>query len=65
MDIMYLFLNKKNFFIALVPATFMSAVSMTYILIAPEGFQLSTKIAYPIVIAFAVACLITFIVVTS
>jgi len=60
---MYLFLNKKNFVIALVPATFMSAVSMTYILMAPEGFKLSTKIAYPVGIAFAVACLVTFVVV--
>ena len=60
---MYLFLNKKNYIIALVPATFMSAVSMTYILMAPEGFKLSTKISYPIGIAFAAGCLITFIVV--
>jgi len=60
---MYLFLNKKNYFIALIPATFMSAVSMTYILMAPEGFQLPTSIAYPVGIAFAVLCLITFVIV--
>lgn len=34
----YLVKNKKNFWLAAVPATFMSAVSMTYILIAQEGF---------------------------
>ena len=60
---MYLFLNKRNYIIALIPATFMSAVSITYILMAPEGFKLPTKIAYPIGIAFAVVCLVTFIVV--
>lgn len=60
---MYLFLNKKNYLIALIPATFMSAVSMTYILMAPEGFQLSTSISYPIGIAFAAGCLLAFIVV--
>ena len=46
---------------AALPATFMSAVSMTYILQAPEGFQLSTSIAYPIGIVFAVACLALFL----
>ena len=35
------------------PATFMSAVSMTYILSASEGFRLSTNISYPIGIVFA------------
>lgn len=62
---MYLFVNKKNYFIAMIPATFMSAVSMTYILMAPEGFKLPTSISYPIGIIFALACLITFIVVTT
>ena len=53
----YLFQNKLNYFIAIVPATFMSAVSCTYILMAPEGFQLSTMIAYPVGIVFAAVCL--------
>ncbi len=30
--------NKRNFWVAAVPATFMSAVSCTYILVAGEGF---------------------------
>ena len=38
------------------PATFMSAVSCTYILMAEEGFRLSQTIAYPVGIAFAAAC---------
>jgi hypothetical protein len=37
------------------PATFMSAVSMTYILMAKEGLRLGAGIAYPAGIAFAVA----------
>ncbi len=35
------------------PATFMTAVSLTYILMANEGFRLSSWIAYPIGIMFA------------
>jgi hypothetical protein len=31
----------------------MSAVSLTYILMAPEGFRLSSGIAYPAGIVFA------------
>jgi len=42
--------------IATVPATFMSAVSVTYILQAAEGFKLSTSISYPAGIAFAAVC---------
>jgi len=37
------------------PATFMSAVSVTYILMAKEGLRLGAGIAYPAGIAFAVA----------
>ena len=33
---MYLFKEKKNFWITAVPATFMSAVSCTYFVLAPE-----------------------------
>lgn len=39
----------------------MSAVSCTYILMAKEGFQLSTAIAYPVGILFAAVCLGTFV----
>ena len=38
------------------PATFMSGVSSTYILMAEEGFRLSQSISYPVGIAFAAAC---------
>ena len=43
--------------IAALPATFMSAVSCTYILYAEEGFKLSTSVAYPVGILFAALCL--------
>lgn len=55
----YLYRTKKTsgaWKIPFVPATFMSAVSCTYILQAPEGLQLSTAISYPVGIAFAVLC---------
>lgn len=58
---MYLVKEKVNHWIATVPATFMSAVSMTYILQAPEGFQLSTAISYPIGLAFAAGLLLLFL----
>jgi carbon starvation protein CstA len=48
--------------ITALPATFMSAVSVTYILAAQEGFRLSTAIAYPAGAAFAAALLIVYLV---
>ena len=44
------------------PATFMSAVSMTYILMADEGFGLPSGIAYPAGLAFALVLFGAFIV---
>ena len=44
------------------PATFMSAVSMTYILTSGEGFGLSTAIAYPVGAGFAAILFIVYIV---
>ncbi len=55
----YLYRTKKGssaWVIPFVPATFMSAVSCTYILQAPEGLTLSTAISYPVGIVFAVLC---------
>lgn len=46
--------SKKASLIAAIPATFMSAVSVTYILMADEGFKLSTSIAYPVGIISAI-----------
>ena len=59
---MYLILRKQFHWIATVPAVFMTAVSATYLLVAPEGFKLSTTIGYPVGIAIAVAALVLFMV---
>jgi len=45
---MYLRQQAKNYWIVFVPAVFMSAVCTTYILVAPEGLELGTGLAYPI-----------------
>ena len=47
--------SRKRYgaFITALPATFMSAVSFTYILMAKEGLRLSAAIAYPAGICFA------------
>ncbi len=58
---MYLYVSKKNMWIAVVPATFMSAVSVTYILQAPEGFKLATSISYPVGIVAALSFLALFL----
>ena len=44
----YLVRAKKNFWVSLIPGLFMTCVCTTYILIAPEGLQLSGTISYPI-----------------
>ena len=45
--------DKKTSLITALPATFMSAVSMTYILMAKEGFKLPASVGYPVGIVFA------------
>ena len=59
----YLYRMKKGslcYLIPAIPAAFMSAVTSTYILQAPEGFQLATSITYPAGIVFAILCVILF-----
>ena len=66
---MYLYQQKKNYWITAVPATFMSAVSCTYFILAPEclgslvnpagGYN--TVVAYPIGVIFAALLLFIFI----
>lgn len=46
---------KFGSLITAIPAAFMSAVSITYILMAEEGFKLSSSISYPIGIVFALS----------
>ena len=60
---MYLVQNKKNYWITAVPATFMSAVSATYFMMAPECLGLipvftnNKTIAYPVGIIVAIVFL--------
>ncbi len=59
----YLIKHVKGFayIIAVIPATFLTAVTSTYILVASEGLYLSASIGYPIGIIFAIATLCLFI----
>ncbi|GAB3815077.1 hypothetical protein GCM10028895_08810 [Pontibacter rugosus] len=54
----YLINEHKFYWVSLVPATFMTVVAVSYILVAPEGFSLSTDIAYPVGIVIALVLLI-------
>lgn len=58
----YLVKHGKNHWIASVPATFMTAVSITYLAQAPEGFRLPTTIAYPIGLIAAIGAIAFFLV---
>ena len=53
--------NKYGSLITAFPATFMSAVSLTYILMADEGFKLSASIAYPAGVCFAIVLFAVFL----
>ena len=59
----YLLKNKKGYasLMTAIPASFMSAVSLTYILMAQEGFRLSQSISYPIGTVFAVSLFIYYL----
>ena len=54
---MYLYKEKKNYWLTAVPATFMSAVSMTYFFYAGDCLNLGTTVAYPAGIILAVVFL--------
>lgn len=61
----YLISNNKGRFASLltaVPAAFMTAVSVTYILVAKEGLKLSTSVGYPIGITAAVILFVIYVV---
>ncbi len=54
--------SKISSLITALPATFMSAVSCTYIMMADEGFRLNQTISYTIGLCFAVGCFIFYII---
>ncbi|MCR4776019.1 MAG: carbon starvation protein A [Saccharofermentans sp.] len=57
--------NKLASLITALPATFMTAVSVTYILVAQEGFKLSTKFGYPAGIAAAATAFVIYAVILA
>jgi carbon starvation protein CstA len=64
---MYLAKEKKNFWIGAVPAAFMSAVTCTYFMMAPECLGMipflndNHMVAYPVGLLFAAVCLWKFL----
>ncbi len=58
----YLAKQKKFHWITSLPAAFMTSVTATYILIAPEGLKIAPSIAYPIGIGFAILAFAFFLV---
>ena len=61
----YLVKNHKNKIASLItaiPATFMSAVSVTYILMAKEGFKLSSNVSYPAGVAAAAVLFVIYVI---
>ncbi len=59
-----IYLSSKNrlHWIASIPATFMTCVITSYILIAPEGFKLAPTIAYPVGIAVGISSFVAFMI---
>ncbi|WP_010135930.1 carbon starvation CstA family protein [Ochrovirga pacifica] len=58
----YLIGKQKNYWVTLLPAIFMTMVCSTYILIAPEGFQLEKQWSYTLGALLTIAITILFIV---
>lgn len=61
----YLAQEKKYYWITLLPAVFMTAVTTTYLLFAPEGFSLPKNISYTSGIAISVLAFIAFFIYKS
>lgn len=57
----YLTRQKKNMLVTLIPAMFMTVVTVTYIFMAPEGFRLAPWIAYIIAGVTALTFLVIYL----
>jgi carbon starvation protein CstA len=57
----YLVNEGKNYWVALLPAVFMTVVCSSYILIAPEGFQLPHLISYTLSGVFTILIIVWFV----
>jgi len=58
----YMTRQKKLYWVTLIPAVFMTAVTTTYLLFAPEGFSLSKAVSYSIGIGISTISLTAFLV---
>ena len=56
----YLVQRGKCYWVALVPALFMTGVCTTYILFAPEGFSLPATISYSVAMVVVIAAIAIF-----
>lgn len=56
----YLIKNQANYWIALIPATFMSSVCVSYILQAPEGFKLNAMLSNGVGVVAAIVLFVLF-----
>jgi carbon starvation protein CstA len=57
----YLYQNRKNYWITTLPAAFMTAVSVSYILQAKEGFRMAASLSNVLGLAVAVGSFIFFL----
>jgi carbon starvation protein CstA len=57
----YLTLRRKNVIVTLIPAMFMTVVTVTYIFMAPEGFRLAPHIAYIIAAVVSLTFLVIYL----
>lgn len=57
---MFLLKNNKNYFVTVIPALFMTVVTFSYIMQAPEGFRLGPQIGNSIGIGVAIVFAIAF-----
>ena len=62
---MYLVSQHKGHWLVSLPATFMTGVCSTYILMAPEGLGVEAEVAYPVGAVLAIVALVCFMVVAS
>ena len=58
---MFLYKNYRYYWFTVIPAVFMSAVSVTYFFCAPECLSLPVMISYPLGIMAAIAFLVIFV----
>lgn len=52
--------NEANYWISLIPATFMSSVCVSYILQAPEGFRLNAMFSNGVGVVAAIVLFVLF-----